>query len=584
MLQKLKPYWKALPNIFCYQILTKAIIMVWIIVLREAFYLLLKGTGRVALTSGDFVFLFQSWQGILILALGLVSLYIYAALDLNAKVALSRQLVCGGAERVSITKCLKEGLDAPRRMTCLRGIGVVLYIALIAPLLGFGVSFSLTKGLYIPTFIASAIKDSTILLVLFIVVMLSFLALGVANLFILHGVVLDRLPVKEASAQSRQLVGGNWKDYFKQNVLLLGVIVVGLAAVIAVAILIPLALISVLPLSAGVSRVLTILFVIGGTCLSALADLFGIPLYLMKMTQLFYTYKQGEPYEYRIRPSREHPYVKVGVGLAIALLVAMVILVDLNFDKVFPLESNVKVIAHRGGGSEGAENTLAGFETAWKAGAYGSETDIQRTKDGYYILNHDKNFKRVAGDKRAPEEMTLEEIQSLSVDGEPVPTLDEVLDYCKGRLVLFIELKGATADQQMADDAVKAIRAQGMEDACVLVSLKYDLMDYIEETYPDIHTGFLTFATFGNTSLLNSDYLGLEEESATSDTISAIHRQDKKVLVWTVDEERSQRRFLCSDVEGIITDQVSQAVRIQRNLLQRSDLERMVDRLIGILS
>ena len=144
MLQKLKPYWKALPNIFCYQILTKAIIMVWIIVLKEAFYLLLKGTGRVALTSGDFVFLFQSWQGILILALGLVSLYIYAALDLNAKVALSRQLVCGGAERVSITKSLKEGLDATRRMTCLRGIGVVLYIALIAPLLGFGVSFSLT--------------------------------------------------------------------------------------------------------------------------------------------------------------------------------------------------------------------------------------------------------------------------------------------------------------------------------------------------------------------------------------------------------------------------------------------------------
>ena len=122
-----------------------------------------------------------------------------------------------------------------------------------------------------------------------------------------------------------------------------------------------------------------------------------------------------------------------------------------------PVENDVKIIAHRGGGNEGPENTVAGIEAACAAGAYGSEIDIQRTKDGEYVLLHDGNFKRVAGDSRTPEEMTLKQIRKLSVDGEPIPTFEEALTASKGRIVLFTELKGDSADKKMADDAVKRI-------------------------------------------------------------------------------------------------------------------------------
>jgi glycerophosphoryl diester phosphodiesterase len=118
-----------------------------------------------------------------------------------------------------------------------------------------------------------------------------------------------------------------------------------------------------------------------------------------------------------------------------------------------------------------------------------------------------------------------------------------------------------------------------MEDECVLISLKYDLIDYIETNYPEIQTGFLTFASFGRTSKLNCDYLGLEEESATADSINAIHSEGKKVLVWTVNEEGSQRHFLCSKADGIITDNVTQAIELASRLSQRSDLDRMVDQI-----
>ena len=175
--------------------------------------------------------------------------------------------------------------------------------------------------------------------------------------------------------------------------------------------------------------------------------------------------------------------------------------------------------------------------------------------------------------------MTLREVKKLSIDGEPVPTFEEMLIASRGRIVLFTELKGNTADIQMADDAVSLIRQYQMENECVLISLQYDVIDYIETNYPEIQTGFLTFASFGNTAALNCDYIGLEEESATSDAIDAIHKEGKKVLVWTANEEGSQKHFLCTDADGLITDNVSQAIRLTAALEQRSDLDRMVDKI-----
>ena len=180
--------------------------------------------------------------------------------------------------------------------------------------------------------------------------------------------------------------------------------------------------------------------------------------------------------------------------------------------------------------------------------------------------------------------MTLAEVRTLSVDGESVPTLEEALNACRGRIILFIELKGATADRQMADDVVRMVRDMDMADACVLISLDYDLIDYIESTYPEMQTGFLLFAAYGEISDLNCDCLAVEEETATPKNIAAIHRQGKKVLVWTVNRKESQKKLLCSNVDGIITDHVSQAVEIRNELSRRTDFQRMIDRIHSDLS
>ena len=122
------------------------------------------------------------------------------------------------------------------------------------------------------------------------------------------------------------------------------------------------------------------------------------------------------------------------------------------------------------------------------------------------------------------------------------------------------------------------------EDEVVLISLKYDLIDYIQTEYPDIETGFLTFAAFGNTPDLNCDCIGLEAESATAYKVETIHRENKKALVWTVNEKSIQRHFLSSEADGIITDNVTQAVSVKEALASRSDFARMLDRVRVILT
>lgn len=580
--ERLKPYLEALPDIIRYQVVTKILLGAWLFLLGRLFRILLNSTGRVAVTSGDYLFLFGTWQGIFIILIALSSLFVYVALDLNTMIILSKNLLKG--ENNSVLRSCLDAVKSVYRLLNIKGIGILIYIALIAPVIGIGFSITLTKSFYIPTFISSVIADTPLYLILASLAAIIFIAIGIANLFLLHGIVLDKMSIEDAGRQSQSFIDKNWKDYLWQNIVFILVMACVLGIIALAVLVLPLFVTDILPLSAGLKRGLTVFFVLQGIILSFVADLVAMPLYMMKMTQLYYKYKTGEVFHYEGRQFKAHAYDKYLLIGSLIGVVLIAIFLNHNFDDVFPKDTEVKIIAHRGGGSEGAENTVSGLETAWMKGAYGSEIDIQRTKDGHYILNHDGNFARVAGDKRKPEEMALEEIRKLSVDGEPIPTLEEMLDASKGKVILFIELKGETADKQMADDTVRIVKERHMENEVVLISLKYDLIDYIETNYPEMETGFLTFASFGDTALLNCDYLALEEESATADSIAAIHKQGKKVLIWTANKKESQRHFFCSSADALITDNVTQAMQVLEEISERSDLSRIIDRIKEFIS
>ena len=182
--------------------------------------------------------------------------------------------------------------------------------------------------------------------------------------------------------------------------------------------------------------------------------------------------------------------------------------------------------------------------------------------------------------------MTLSQISRLRIRDTSgsgkllrVPTMEELLDRGKGRITLFLELKGVSADRKMVDDIVEAVRKRNMTKDVVLISLNYNVISYAESTYPEFETGILIFAGIGDVAKLNCDMIIMEEEMATALRIDQIHGKGKKAAVWTVNTRDGLKHFLDSEADCIITDEIPTALEVKKELEERTDLQIIRDRL-----
>ncbi len=100
-------------------------------------------------------------------------------------------------------------------------------------------------------------------------------------------------------------------------------------------------------------------------------------------------------------------------------------------------------IAHRGlHNEEFTENGLKAFKNALDHG-FVPELDIHVTKDNELLVCHDDNLKRTTGKEGIIEELTLKEIKDgyRLLDGEEVPTFEEVLALVNETMPIVVELK-----------------------------------------------------------------------------------------------------------------------------------------------
>lgn len=108
--------------------------------------------------------------------------------------------------------------------------------------------------------------------------------------------------------------------------------------------------------------------------------------------------------------------------------------------------SSVLVVAHRGDWRNFPENSLPAIDHAIKMGVDVVEIDVQRTKDGHFILMHDNSLDRTTTGKGLVSEWTLDSISTLRLRNgcavatrEPVPTLEEALLHAKGKVMLNLD-------------------------------------------------------------------------------------------------------------------------------------------------
>ncbi len=107
------------------------------------------------------------------------------------------------------------------------------------------------------------------------------------------------------------------------------------------------------------------------------------------------------------------------------------------------------VIAHRAGPHNAPENTLLALDRAIAAHANVAEIDVQRTRDGIVVVNHDADLMRTARDPRTiagTDYAAFAGVRQGADDGSPpedrrLARFDEFLDRAQGRIDLAVELK-----------------------------------------------------------------------------------------------------------------------------------------------
>jgi len=107
------------------------------------------------------------------------------------------------------------------------------------------------------------------------------------------------------------------------------------------------------------------------------------------------------------------------------------------------------VSAHRGGAAAGfPENCIATFENTLRNAFAMLEIDPRYAKDGAIVVHHDPSLERTTTGKGPVAEFTLPELKQLrlkdaagNVTQHQIPTLDEVLEWARGKTILVLDQK-----------------------------------------------------------------------------------------------------------------------------------------------
>ena len=248
------------------------------------------------------------------------------------------------------------------------------------------------------------------------------------------------------------------------------------------------------------------------------------------------------------------------------------------------LEDHVQITAHRGASGKAPENTLASVNQAIADGTDWVEIDVQETKDGVVIVAHDSDLKKVSGVDTKIWDATAEELREIDIGthfdprfaSERVPTLAEVLEACRGRANLNIELKYYGHDQDLEQRVIDLVEQHDMQRNVVLMSLELQGVQKAKRLRPDWAVGLLTAVAVGDLTRAQADFFAVNTKLATPAFIQLAHRKQKEVAVWTVNDPVTMSVMISRGVDNIITDYPDVARRVLAERALMSPLERVM--------
>ncbi|MFN8578147.1 MAG: glycerophosphodiester phosphodiesterase [Candidatus Sericytochromatia bacterium] len=240
----------------------------------------------------------------------------------------------------------------------------------------------------------------------------------------------------------------------------------------------------------------------------------------------------------------------------------------------------VLVIAHRGFSGIAPENTLIAFKKAIESGADMIEFDVSLSKDGIPVVIHDKTVNRTTNGKGNVQDFTLEELKQFDAGSwykkefkdEKIPTLEEVIQLTKGKIMLNIEIKKYSVK--------RSIKVDGIEHKIVKLLEKYDIVNdvlissfsklaiqRIKDFNPNISIAFLYRFGINPRIIKKFDKLALysfnqSKRAFSKKALNELQEQELKLNLYTVNQKREMKKFIKLGVNGIITNYPNRLIEV----------------------
>ncbi len=227
---------------------------------------------------------------------------------------------------------------------------------------------------------------------------------------------------------------------------------------------------------------------------------------------------------------------------------------------------NALVVAHRGLSGIETENTNAAFVAAGNRSYYGIETDIHRTSDGKFVVIHDYDLNRVAGENVAVELSELSFLQSFILFDKDrtknrldlrLCTLENYIGICKKYSKhSVLELKSDFTDKEILR-IIEIVKGYDYLDNVTFISFDFENLLKVRKILPNQSVQYL-FHVFTdeivNRLASNKMDADVHYGAITEDIVKQLHNKNIRVNCWTVDDKNIAEKLARWGVDYITSN------------------------------
>lgn len=563
------------------------------------FNFVLRKSGYSYITTENLLSVVTNPITIVMVILLLILLSIFATIEVGALIVCfqcSRE-----GKKVSARYMFYVGVVSAIRILSLKKIFYLFYVLLMVPIVNCLLIILSANNASIPSYIIKTLFHSNYVRFIAGVVILILFLFTLLFLFSSHFCVGEQKGFKAAVRNSIRLVKKRklrtawyllvWNGIIAGSLFLLYLAVMIIIAV-GVVVFVKNSLVLVTFLSILDKVNLLVLIILG---------MIGVLSNMAVISAMYYRYKKENGEDVRISALRTKGYRKrknkaqrlLGVLVAFVLVVNIIYFYNLFYNGVFGAEdalSPIKITSHRGNSISAPENTMYSIISAVEEFADYAEIDVQETKDGTVVLLHDPSLKRTTGVNKYIWELTYDEVLELDAGSwfskefsdAKIPTLEEVLQYCKGKINLNIELKINGHGQDLEKKVVDLVEQYGFERQCVITSSTYESLVTVKKLNPELKTGYIMSVVYGNFyDKEYIDFFSMKSSFITQRVVKEAHSRGKEIHAWTVNTKNEMDRLKNMGVDNIITDKPVKAREILYSKVTNQSIQDLIKRVVN---